>query len=106
MGLSRNKVAVPEGAAGSPPFYGEFQSNVFWTVCAARMPTVGVVSVVAGVEEIVGLPFPWGMAGVVRVCFWVPGPPPHRVSCGAVPMPMRSSRRPLDAWWNVWRVAV
>ena len=22
MGLSRNKVAVPEGAAGSPPFYG------------------------------------------------------------------------------------
>ena len=25
MGLSRNKVAVPEGAAGSPPFYG-----VFW----------------------------------------------------------------------------
>ena len=63
MGLSRNKVAVPEGAAGSPPFYGEFQSNVFWTVCAARMPTVGVVSVVAGVEEIVGLPFPWGDGG-------------------------------------------
>ena len=24
MGLSRNKVAVPEGAAGSPPFYGVF----------------------------------------------------------------------------------
>ena len=23
MGLSRNKVAVSEGAAGSPPFYGE-----------------------------------------------------------------------------------
>ena len=23
MGLSRNKVAVPEGAAGSPPFYGD-----------------------------------------------------------------------------------
>ena len=23
LGLSRNKVAVPEGAAGSPPFYGE-----------------------------------------------------------------------------------
>ena len=28
MGLSRNKVAVPEGAAGSPPFYGEFQASV------------------------------------------------------------------------------
>lgn len=61
----------------------------------------------AGVEEIVGLPFPLGMAGVVWVCFWVPGPPPHGgFHCGAVPMPMRSSRRPLDAWWNVWRVAV
>ena len=23
MGLSRNKVAVSEGAAGSPPFYGD-----------------------------------------------------------------------------------
>ena len=28
MGLSRNKVAVSEGAAGSPPFYGELaQTN-------------------------------------------------------------------------------
>ena len=27
MGLSRNKVAVSEGAAGSPPFYGESESN-------------------------------------------------------------------------------
>ncbi len=26
MGLSRNKVAVPEGAAGSPPFYGDHVS--------------------------------------------------------------------------------
>ena len=26
MGLSRNKVAVSEGAAGSPPFYGEHES--------------------------------------------------------------------------------
>lgn len=26
MGLSRNKVAVPEGAAGSPPFYGEYRT--------------------------------------------------------------------------------
>ena len=30
MGLSRNKVAVSEGAAGSPPFYGELaQTNRF-----------------------------------------------------------------------------
>ena len=27
MGLSRNKVAVSEGAAGSPPFYGERGSD-------------------------------------------------------------------------------
>ena len=27
MGLSRNKVAVSEGAAGSPPFYGESEFN-------------------------------------------------------------------------------
>ena len=41
--------------------------------------------------------------GVVWVCFWVPGPPPHSgFHCGAVPMPMRGGRRPLDAW----RVAV
>ena len=31
MGLSRNKVAVPEGAAGSPPFYGE-AATVWWLV--------------------------------------------------------------------------
>ena len=29
MGLSRNKVAVPEGAAGSPPFYGVFSGRWF-----------------------------------------------------------------------------
>ena len=28
MGLSRNKVAVSEGAAGSPPFYGESGKNL------------------------------------------------------------------------------
>ena len=30
MGLSRNKVAVPEGAAGSPPFYGVFLRTPVW----------------------------------------------------------------------------
>ena len=27
MGLSRNKVAVSEGAAGSPPFYGDREAE-------------------------------------------------------------------------------
>ena len=30
MGLSRNKVAVPEGAAGTPPFWRELQIEGFW----------------------------------------------------------------------------
>ena len=36
MGLSRNKVAVSEGAAGSPPFYGE---RTMWrdpTLCSSK----------------------------------------------------------------------
>ena len=38
----------------------------------------------AGVEEIVGFAGPWGRRGVVRICFWVPGPPPASVlgACG------------------------
>ena len=35
MGLSRNKVAVPEGAAGSPPFYGVFRTPVWCLLCAS-----------------------------------------------------------------------
>ena len=38
MGLSRNKVAVPEGAAGSPPFYGVFRTPVWRPSCG---PCVG-----------------------------------------------------------------
>ena len=41
MGLSRNKVAVPEGAAGSPPFYGEYHFGAWHGVA-------GVVPVGAG----------------------------------------------------------
>ena len=37
MGLSRNKVAVPEGAAGSPPFYGEFRARFVSGVCPMRV---------------------------------------------------------------------
>ena len=38
----------------------------------------------AGVEEIVGFAGPWGRRGAVRICFWVPGPPPASVlgACG------------------------
>ena len=55
MGLSRNKVAVPEGAAGSPPFYGVFQdagpASVVWPMRREWFP---VWRGRAGVEEIVG----------------------------------------------------
>ena len=37
MGLSRNKVAVPEGAAGSPPFYGEYHFGA-WHGVAGVVP--------------------------------------------------------------------
>ena len=64
MGLSRNKVAVPEGAAGSPPFYGVFQdagpASVVWPMRRGWFPgSCGR----AGVEEIVGFAGPWGLAG-------------------------------------------
>ena len=64
MGLSRNKVAVPEGAAGSPPFYGEF-SRMFVRWCAPRASHGAMAAGVAGVEDVVGFALP-----VVR---WVPG---------------------------------
>ena len=64
MGLSRNKVAVPEGAAGSPPFYGVFQdaglASVVWPMRREWFP---VSCGRAGVEEIVGFAGPWGLAG-------------------------------------------
>ena len=64
MGLSRNKVAVPEGAAGSPPFYGVFQdaglASVVWPMRREWFP---VWRGRAGVEEIVGFAGPWGLAG-------------------------------------------
>ena len=39
MGLSRNKVAVSEGAAGSPPFYGE--STLTNTRCQSSNTNLG-----------------------------------------------------------------
>ena len=49
--------------------------------------TVMPYSVDAGVEEIMGLDVPSGCPGVVWVCFWAPGPPPHGFFCGAVRCP-------------------
>ena len=65
MGLSRNKVAVPEGAAGSPPFYGVFQddglSSVVWPMRRGCSP-VRVWACWCGRDH--GLRwFPWGPAG-------------------------------------------
>ena len=37
MGLSRNKVAVSEGAAGSPPFYGERITDLKMPLCKFTM---------------------------------------------------------------------
>ena len=62
----------------------------------------------AGVEEIVGFAGSfWGPAGVVRICFWVPGPPPatwsravFRVSpWGGRPAGVPCPDRFLGAWW-------
>ena len=58
MGLSRNKVAVPEGAAGSPPFYGEFRTRFVSGVCPKRVERFHGPCGDAGVEEIVGLDGP------------------------------------------------
>ena len=109
MGLSRNKVAVPEGAAGSPPFYGVFQdaglASVVWPMRRGSSP---VWRGRAGVEEIVGFAGSLGgRRGVVRICFWVPGPPPATWSRAVFRMPLVGRRRPCGprvgsgrgAWW-------
>lgn len=103
MGLSRNKVAVPEGAAGSPPFYGEY-SPCFWTVRATWAPAVGVVVVDAGVEEIIGLD------GIrpVREWYGYAFGLPDRHPTGFLwrgSMPMRGGRSWV-AGRIVWRVVV
>ena len=88
MGLSRNKVAVPEGAAGSPPFYGEFRARFVSGVCPMRVERFHgpVWGCWCGRDHRLAVPL--GMAGVVWVCFWVPGPPPHGgFHCGAVRCP-------------------
>ena len=67
--------------------------------------TVMPYSVDAGVEEIMGLDVPSGCPGVVWVCFWAPGPPPHGVLSWRGSMPMRGGRSWV-AGRIVWRVVV
>ena len=55
MGLSRNKVAVPEGAAGSPPFYGEY--GRMFVRLRTPTPRQSRRPGAAGVEEIMGFRF-------------------------------------------------
>ena len=68
--------------------------------------TVMPYSVDAGVEEIMDLDVPSGCPGVVWVCFWAPGPPPHGVLswCGSMPtwsrpVPLRGGLETCGAWW-------
>ena len=62
----------------------------------------------AGVEEIVGFAGSvGGLRAVVRICFWVPGPPPATWSRAVFRMPLAGRRRPCGprvgsgrgAWW-------
>ena len=52
----------------------------------------------AGVEEIVGFAGPWGRRGAVRICFWVPGPPPATWSRAVFRMPLAGRRGPVGLW--------
>ena len=108
MGLSRNKVAVPEGAAGSPPFYGVFRTPVWRPSCgpcAGNGSRSGVGVLVwkrSLASRVLG-----ALRGVVRICFWVPGPPPatwsravFRMSpWGGRPAGVPCPGRCLGAWW-------
>lgn len=104
MGLSRNKVAVPEGAAGSPPFYGDFRP-VSAGRCVPReadSPSCLGSLVWKRSGLLVRLPVVGG-SRVVWACFWVPGPSPQ-VFPGAVPRPMAgwpSLCAGVVAWWWV-----
>ena len=111
MGLSRNKVAVPEGAAGSPPFYGVLRGARLW------VSVWGMVSraLVAG-----GSPCWCGRdrkgppcGGVwCGACCWVPGPPtppwvgvvaPVRPGSAAGPVWVVAGGR-VWWWFENWRV--
>ena len=77
MGLSRNKVAVPEGAAGSPPFYGEF-SRMLVRRCAPRASHGAMAAGLLVWKTSLALPCrSCGGCGVVWMRFWAPGSPPQ-----------------------------
>ena len=77
MGLSRNKVAVSEGAAGSPPFYGEHgrlsrvfhSSNSFeyekWSADTEQSAELVVVQFSVTERSVTFLTY-WRIAQVVR----------------------------------------
>ncbi len=87
MGLSRNKVAVPEGAAGSPPFYGEFRTRFVSGVCPMRVERFHGPCGDAGVEEIGGLGARGGVREWYGCAFGFPDRHPTVLDCGAVRCP-------------------
>ena len=110
MGLSRNKVAVPEGAAGSPPFYGVFLRTPVWRPSCGPCAGNGFrscVGVLVWKRSLASRVSVGGLRAVVWVCFWVPGPPPatwsravFRMSpWGGRPAGVPCPDRCLGAWW-------
>ena len=112
MGLSRNKVAVPEGAAGSPPFYGVLWARCrvpIWGCFTAWLPA-GWCPLLAGKRS--RRLRPCGVGGRwCGACCWVPGPPGPL--CGgwcSVPAVLAVPLCGVGAWGGVvwwfenWRV--
>ena len=104
MGLSRNKVAVPEGAAGSPPFYGEF-SRMFVRRCAPRASHGAMAAGLLVWKTSLALPCrSCGGCGVVWMRFWAPGSPPQAFAWrDSMPVVPGAGRVPArwrgGAWW-------
>ena len=61
MGLSRNKVAVSEGAAGSPPFYGERERRSEYRQVARTQVDKPIVNRV-GIHLLIAVQFPGTVA--------------------------------------------
>ena len=111
MGLSRNKVAVPEGAAGSPPFYGVFVGCPVWvSVWGNGFPCLGGRGFPLLVWKRSGEHPWWGVW--CGACCWVPGPPTPpgwglwRRCAPVLPPALCGSGRAGRVWWwfENWRV--
>ena len=100
MGLSRNKVAVPEGAAGSPPFYGVFRTPVVASVVwPMRREWFPVSRGRAGVEEIMGFRIPFRGSGEwYGYAFGLPDRHPRLVVACGFRMPLVGRRGPVGPW--------